>query len=97
MPPETPAYALRMISFWLYQRGITESIIDPKGMGREKADDIVHFSKTKEDIFRDIRVAEEESKLSYLTNQHRAYYLALINELKSYVKKDERALDLYRM
>lgn len=97
MSPETPAYALQMISYSLYERGVRGVIFDPKGMGRERADDIVHFSKTKDDIRKAIRVAEAESKLSYLATQHKAYYNSLIDELKSYERKDERALDLYRM
>lgn len=85
-----------MISNMSYQRGIHDELYDPKGLGREKADDIAHFSKRKDDLLSAIDLAEQEALQDYLSYQHKQYYSSLIRELKSYAKQSKSTLNMYR-
>jgi len=93
---EIQPYALRMVKWSYYERGMRNELYDPFGLGVEFADDIVHVSHSKKDILDNIKLAEDESKQQYLSPQLKKYYASLIDELKSYARKNKRALDMYR-
>lgn len=90
------SYELKYISYSYYERGMRNSLYDPIGIGREKADDIVHFSETKKDIRKALKRVMLESKQPYFSLQVKMYYKSLINELKDYERRSEDYLSLYR-
>ena len=99
-------YELKMMSYEKYRQlkgnlqvpfGVGFLQISPSSMGRDTADDIVHYSKTKGDLRKAVKIAKKESQLSYMNDYHKEYYSSLIRELKSYLKYDENRLDLYRI
>jgi len=89
-------YNLKLIPSWVFERGQEAKLLDPRGLGRETADRIVCFSKTKKDIAKAITVAKKEGKHRGLSKQNKTYYSSLVDELEDYHKKTESNLDMYR-
>lgn len=90
-----PAYNLKMIPSWLFQKTQENKAVDPRGMGRETADTVVARSRTRRQLEDSLYQTMVESNQGYFSRQTNEYYKSLRRELESYLRLSDTSLALY--